>query len=141
MDQETAQRWVILRRRFLASAGASAVVASVLDVRGAFASAAKPKTFIMSRGLSPQKVPGGTRWLLSHFREPITRKVAGTPFSVELACAIACQESGYAWFTSSVQGHRSGPEILRLLVLDAVGGRSVFPHNTAASALTRASGD
>ncbi len=74
-------------------------------------------------------------WLKANFGTKLEAASAGTPFSVDLLCAIACQETAYFWvgFINSLPVQT----IVERCVLDASGdypgtSRSVFPVNTAA---------
>ena len=78
-----------------------------------------------------------SRWLKENFGPQITDAVAGTAFSVNHICGIACQETAYVW--QSRLNDLSPDEILALCVLDGSGDfkpeenpRSAFPRNTAA---------
>jgi hypothetical protein len=65
-------------------------------------------------------------------RDIFASKTSGTPFTPNILCAIACQETGRAWFNSKFCGGRSRDEILRLLVLDhPKHARKAFPSDTA----------
>src|SRR5687768_15200156 len=77
-----------------------------------------------------------TRWLMTHFRDPLERAVEGTPFSVELLCGIACQETAFLWLPFVDKG-LAASEILARCIGDASGdapntSRSPFPRTTAA---------
>ena len=74
-------------------------------------------------------------WIKSNFRSAIDKAVKGTPFSTDILCGIACQESAYFWLP--LLKRLSAKEILARCVLDANGDypgtkRSAFPANTAA---------
>ncbi len=71
----------------------------------------------------------------SNFGTAIQTAVNGTPFSLDLICGIACQETAYFWI--SFLDSLSTADILQRCVLDASGDfpgtqRSAFPKNTAA---------
>ena len=71
----------------------------------------------------------------SNFGPAIDKAVKGTPFSTDILCGIACQESAYFWLP--LLKRLSAKEILARCVLDANGDypgtkRSAFPANTAA---------
>src|SRR5258707_12857351 len=72
-------------------------------------------------------------WIKSNFRSAIDKAVKGTPFSTDILCGIACQESAYFWLP--LLKRLSAKEILARCVLDANGDypgtkRSLFPTNT-----------
>jgi hypothetical protein len=71
----------------------------------------------------------------SNFGTAIQTAVNGTPFSLDLICGIACQETAYFWI--SFLDSLSTADILQRCVLDASGDfpgtqRSAFPKNTTA---------
>lgn len=77
------------------------------------------------------------RWFKEHFATRIAAAVAGTPFSVDLLVALACQETGGIW--SRLRRARLGEKrILELCVGDTIDaradgtGRRAFPRNKAA---------
>ncbi len=75
------------------------------------------------------------RWLKSGFGPDLAQCVAGTPFTVDIACAIACQESGL--YLVDFIGRMSDRDALGRCVFDASGdadgtSRGAFPKNTAA---------
>ena len=74
-------------------------------------------------------------WFKSQFQEAIVPALAGTPFSVDMITAIACQETGGIWPILRRKG-LSTERILQLCVGDtidatATGGRRAFPKNKA----------
>jgi len=74
-------------------------------------------------------------WLKSNFKPALQAAVAGTPFTIDTLCGIACQETANVWY--SWIGRKTPDEILKLCVFDASGDfpgtqRSAFPRNTAA---------
>jgi metacaspase-1 len=76
-----------------------------------------------------------TRWLVTHFGDSLRRTAADTPFSPELLCAIACQETAFLWISWIDRGLTPG-EILGRSIGDASGdvpntSRSAFPRDTA----------
>jgi hypothetical protein len=88
-----------------------------------------------------------TRWLMSHFGEKLHAAGKGTPFSPDILCAIACQETAYFWLPllqrlETKAEFRNDPGeladlILARCVLDASGDapgapRSAFPKSTEA---------
>jgi hypothetical protein len=73
---------------------------------------------------------------MTHFGDTLQRAVEGTPFSVELLCGIACQETAFLWLPL-VQKSLGAREVLARSIGDASGdapntGRKAFPVNTAA---------
>ena len=90
----------------------------------------------MALPLSETKAREATRWLVGHFGEAMREAVEGTPFSVELLCGIACQETAVLWLPF-VQGGATPSAVLARSIGDASGdapntSRSAFPPNTAA---------
>ena len=74
-------------------------------------------------------------WMKSNFGPAIDKAVKGTPFSTDILCGIACQETAYFWLP--LLKRLSAKEILARCVLDANGDypgtkRRAFPTNTAA---------
>jgi hypothetical protein len=84
-------------------------------------------------------------WLKSQFQPAIERAIAGTPFSVDMIAAFACQETGEIWPALRRQGLPTS-RILELCVGDTIdasptgGGRRAFPRNKA-ELLQAAQGD
>jgi hypothetical protein len=75
------------------------------------------------------------RWLKDHYGAAMAAALEGTPFDVDVACAIACKETG-PYLLQFVQ-NMSADEALAHCVFDASGDypgtrRSAFPVNTAA---------
>ncbi len=75
------------------------------------------------------------KWMKDNFGDAIRAAVAGTPFSLDIVCAIACQETAFVWI--HFLDDLSNAEILARCVFDASGDypgtqRSAFPRNTAA---------
>ena len=72
-------------------------------------------------------------WFKSQFGQSITSALAGTPLTLDLVTAIACQETGYIWQTL----RKKLDDVKRVLELcvgdtiDGSGGRSAFPKNKA----------
>jgi hypothetical protein len=123
------------RRRSVLSGLTSALVL-LMDSpssEAARATRARQDCFVMGPGIPSSHVRPATRWLLSNFGDIFRSKLTGTPISLALLCAVACQESAYTWFDRAifVKG-RSPAEMMRLLVLDNVQPRQAFPVNTAA---------
>ncbi len=74
-------------------------------------------------------------WFKSQFQGAIVPALAGTPFSVDMVTAIACQETGGIWSILRRKG-LSTERILQLCVGDtidgtATGGRRAFPRSRA----------
>src|SRR3954469_16067864 len=72
-------------------------------------------------------------WFKQQFKDNINTATAGTPFTVNMLAALACQESGEIW--PILRKHQlSTQDILALCVgdtLDASGGRGTFPTTKA----------
>jgi len=75
-------------------------------------------------------------WFKNEFQPRIEAQIAGTPFSVDMLTAFACQETGGIWPTLRRQGLPTA-RILELCVGDTIdasptgGGRRAFPKNKA----------
>jgi hypothetical protein len=72
-------------------------------------------------------------WFKTEFQPAIEAAIAGTPFSVDMITAFACQETGEVWPSLRRQGLPT-PRILELCVgdtLDDTAGRGAFPRNKA----------
>ena len=75
-------------------------------------------------------------WFKSQFQPAIEQAIAGTPFSVDMITAFACQETGEIWPALRRQGLPTS-RILELCVGDTIdasptgGGRRAFPKNKA----------
>ena len=75
-------------------------------------------------------------WFKSQFQPAIEKAIAGTPFSVDMIAAFACQETGEIWPALRRQGLPTS-RILELCVGDTIdasptgGGRRAFPKNRA----------
>ena len=84
-------------------------------------------------------------WFKSQFQPAIEKAIAGTPFSVDMIAAFACQETGEIWPALRRQGLPTS-RILELCVGDTIdasptgGGRRAFPKNKA-ELLQAAQGD
>ena len=84
-------------------------------------------------------------WFKTEFRPQIEAALAGTPFSVAMITAFACQETGEIWPALRRQGLPTA-RILELCVGDTIdgsptgGGRRAFPRNRA-ELLAAADGD
>lgn len=88
----------------------------------------------MARPLNEGQARKATRWLIDNFGEPLRRAVEGTPFSVELLCGIACQETAFLWLPLIDRG-LSASDVLARCIGDASGdapdsSRSAFPRDT-----------
>jgi hypothetical protein len=73
------------------------------------------------------------RWFKQNFQQKIEAAVQGTPFTLDLLTAVACQETGEVWPILRKQS-LSLNRILELCVgdtLDDDRGRSAFPRNKA----------
>ena len=76
------------------------------------------------------------RWFKNEFQPRIEAALAGTPFSVDMIVAVACQETGGIWPVLRRKG-LSTQRILDLCVGDTIdasptgGGRRAFPRNKA----------
>jgi hypothetical protein len=78
------------------------------------------------------------RWFKTNFQDKINAAIAGTPFTLDLMTALACQETGDVW---PILRHKdlSLDRILELCVGDTIdfhpedgSGRHAFPRNKAA---------
>jgi hypothetical protein len=72
-------------------------------------------------------------WFKQQFQTSIEAAIQGTPFSVDMITAIACQETGFIWQVLRKR-HLSVERILELCVgdtLDSSGGRRAFPKTKA----------
>src|SRR5439155_12016130 len=72
-------------------------------------------------------------WFKQQFHREIEAAVQGTPFSLNMLTAVACQETGYIWQVLRKQQPSLG-RILELCVgdtIDASGGRNAFPKTKA----------
>ncbi|HWK83106.1 MAG TPA: hypothetical protein VNS61_05160 [Caldimonas sp.] len=72
-------------------------------------------------------------WFKTEFQPAIETAIAGTPFSVDMITAFACQETGEVWPSLRRQGLPTS-RILELCVgdtLDDTAGRGAFPKNKA----------
>ncbi len=67
------------------------------------------------------------RWFKTNFQPSIESAVAGTPFTLDLVTAIACQETGYIW--QPLADRVTPAEVLKLCVGDTIGEprRGAFP--------------
>jgi metacaspase-1 len=89
----------------------------------------------MALPLTEAQTRKATRWLATHFGDAMRAAVAGTPFSVDLICGIACKETGSLWLPWISRG-LTPDEILGRAIGDASGDfpnttRSAFPPDTA----------
>ncbi|HEV8582476.1 MAG TPA: hypothetical protein VGX68_25700 [Thermoanaerobaculia bacterium] len=73
------------------------------------------------------------RWFKTNFHNQIETAAQGTPFTVDMLTAIACQETGHIW--NVLRNKLGSPaEVLALCVGDSIddtGGRKAFPKNKA----------
>lgn len=73
-------------------------------------------------------------WFKQQFRTEIEAALHGTPFTLDMLAAVACQETGHIWSTLR-KTDLSVDRILELCVGDTIdakpggGGRSAFPKN------------
>lgn len=70
-------------------------------------------------------------WFKQEFHGEIAPAIAGTPLSLDMLAALACQETGEVWPVLR-RSRMPTPDILRLCVgdtLDDTGGRKAFPKN------------
>jgi len=70
------------------------------------------------------------RWFKQTFHDKIEPALEGTPFTLDLMTALACQESGEIWPILRKKD-LSVERILELCVGDTIDGRSVFPRSRA----------
>jgi len=89
----------------------------------------------MSLPINREQAHRVAKWMKTNFGEEIRRATANTSFSLDIVCAIACQETAYFWV--SLISRLSTDEILARCVLDASGdvpnsSRGPFPKNTQA---------
>ena len=78
-------------------------------------------------------LPESIAWFKTNFGKPIEKAIAGTPFSLDMLAAIACQETRYIW-ARLVDKKLPLTQVLRLCVgdtLDADKGRGEFPETKA----------
>lgn len=87
----------------------------------------------MSLPLNKKQAYIAIKWLKLNFSKQILAAVDKTPFTIDVICGIACQETAYGWVNWV---NKLDPrEILSLCVFDASGDypgteRTVFPRNT-----------
>jgi len=89
----------------------------------------------MSLPITKKQAYTAAEWMKGHFGAAIHEAVKDTPFSTDIVCGIACQETAYFWL-NFIKKHSVG-DVLTRCVLDASGDfpdthRSAFPKNTAA---------
>jgi lysozyme len=90
----------------------------------------------MALPLNEKRARAATRWLVEHFGDSMRQAVEETPFSVELLCGIACQETAFLWLPF-VQGGATAATVLARSIGDASGDapdttRSAFPRDSDA---------
>src|SRR5688572_22713343 len=75
--------------------------------------------------------PDAIRWFKQQTRDRIMQAVQGTPFTLDMLTAIACQETGYIW--NVLRKKLNTSDVLRLCVGDTFDApnRSAFPRNRA----------
>lgn len=69
------------------------------------------------------------RWFKQQFHDKIDVATAGTPFTLDMIVALACQETGYIWQT--LRRHKdklSQARILELCVGDTIDANSKYPR-------------
>src|SRR5688572_2351835 len=74
------------------------------------------------------------RWFKQNFHAKIQPALEGTPFTLDLLTALACQETGEVWPILRKQPSLDLAKILELCVgdtLDSDRGRSAFPKTKA----------
>ena len=89
----------------------------------------------MGLPISREQAHRVAKWMKTNFGEEIRKATANTSFSLDIVCAIACQETAFFW-ANRIPG-LSISEILARCVLDASGDapghpRGAFPKNTEA---------
>jgi hypothetical protein len=78
------------------------------------------------------------KWFKENFHAEVERAIAGTPFTLDLLVALACQETGDVWPILRRKPQLTLDRILVLCVGDTIdfrppnGGRKAFPRNKAA---------
>lgn len=85
--------------------------------------------------LSKTQATKAIAWMKQNFANEMIKAVQGTPFSIDVLCGIACQETASVWINWI--DDKNVDEILGLCVFDASGDfpgtkRTAFPRNTAA---------
>ncbi len=89
----------------------------------------------MDLPMTRDQAHGFVGWIKDNYRDQIQGVLSGSPFTLDMACGIACQESGIYLLGFS---HRLSPDdALARCVFDASGdsagtSRGAFPQNTAA---------
>jgi hypothetical protein len=78
------------------------------------------------------------KWFKENFHAEVERAIEGTPFTLDLLVALACQETGHIWSVLRRKPNLTLDRILALCVGDTIdfkppnGGRKAFPKNKAA---------
>ena len=78
------------------------------------------------------------KWFKENFHVEVERAIAGTPFTLDLLVALACQETGDVWPILRRKPQLTLERIVALCVGDTIdfkppnGGRKAFPRNKAA---------
>lgn len=89
----------------------------------------------MALPITKAQAKTAARWMKDNFKDAMVAAVAGTPFSIDHICGIACQETAYLWLNWI--DDMTPAEVLARCVGDASGdapgtSRNPFPKNTAA---------
>jgi hypothetical protein len=73
------------------------------------------------------------KWFKENFHAEIEAAIAGTPFTLDLLVAVACQETGHIWSVLRKKPSFTVPQILALCVGDSLDApnRSAFPKTKA----------
>ena len=77
------------------------------------------------------------KWFKENFHTEVEAAIAGTPFTLDLLVALACQETGDVWPILRRKPQLTLDRILALCVGDTIdfkppsGGRKAFPRNKA----------
>jgi hypothetical protein len=85
--------------------------------------------------ITKKQAQKAAEWMKSHYKDAMTEAVAGTVFSIDHICGIACQETAFLWINWI--DDLSADEVLGRCIGDASGDvpgthRNPFPKNTAA---------
>lgn len=89
----------------------------------------------MTLPITKNQAYSAAHWIKSNFGSSIDHAIQGTPFTTDLLCGIACQETAYFWL--SFIDSQPADIVLARCVLDASGDypgtvRTAFPNNTDA---------
>src|SRR6185295_3104988 len=91
-----------------------------------------------ARGVSAMANIADMKWFKENFHVEVERAIAGTPFTLDLLVALACQETGDVWPILRRKPELTLDRILALCVGDTIDfkppddGRKAFPKNKAA---------